>query len=111
MYIPNTIELTPLYSFRDENSRSSILLETEEEYRERWNSIRIMYFTMFLMALGFSVVLTGVWPYLDKVIGLPIANIGAERLDIIGNICLNFHINLFCPTKTITICHNKAKNT
>lgn len=58
-----------------------------------------MYFTMFLMALGFSVVLTGVWPYLDKVI--PIANIGAERLHIVGNICLNFHINLCCPTKKL----------
>lgn len=76
--------MTPFYSFRDENSRSSILLETEEEYRERWNSIRIMYFTMFLMALGFSVVLTGVWPYLDKV--MPIANTGADRLHIVGNI-------------------------
>lgn len=64
---------------------------------------------MFLMALGFSVVLTGVWPYLDKVIR--IANIGAERLHIVGNICLNFHINLFCPTKTITIFHDKEKNT
>lgn len=41
------------------------VLETEDEYKQRWLSIRIMYFTMFLMALGFSVVLTGVWPYLD----------------------------------------------
>lgn len=59
------------------------MLETEEEYRERWNSIRIMYFTMFLMALGFSVVLTGVWPYLDKV--KPVAYTGADRLHIVGN--------------------------
>lgn len=43
------------------------MIETEEEYKQRWLSIRIMYFTMFLMALGFSVVLTGVWPYLDDV--------------------------------------------
>uniref|UniRef100_A0A1B6IJT6 Major facilitator superfamily (MFS) profile domain-containing protein n=1 Tax=Homalodisca liturata TaxID=320908 RepID=A0A1B6IJT6_9HEMI len=47
-------------------ANNTISLETEEEYKERWNSIRVMYFTMFLMALGFSVVLTGVWPYLDE---------------------------------------------
>ncbi|XP_039289123.1 major facilitator superfamily domain-containing protein 8 [Nilaparvata lugens] len=41
-------------------------LETKEEYQQRWFSIRIMYFTMFLMSLGFSIVLTGVWPYLNK---------------------------------------------
>lgn len=43
-------------------------LETEDEYSSRWLSIRIIYFTMFLMSLGFSVVLTGVWPFLDKVL-------------------------------------------
>jgi ceroid-lipofuscinosis MFS transporter 7 len=42
-------------------------LETQQEKRERWISIRIIYFTMFLMSLGFSIILTGVWPYLDKV--------------------------------------------
>lgn len=34
--------------------------------RERWRSVYIIYFTMFQMSLGFSIVLTGVWPYLDK---------------------------------------------
>ncbi|KAL1138471.1 hypothetical protein AAG570_008534 [Ranatra chinensis] len=29
-------------------------------------SIRIIYFTVFLMSFGFSIVLTGVWPYLNK---------------------------------------------
>lgn len=43
-------------------------LETIEEYNHRWRSIRIIYFTMFLMSLGFSVVLTGIWPFLDKVL-------------------------------------------
>lgn len=42
-------------------------LETEEEYHQRWRSVRVIYFTMFLMSLGFSIVLTGIWPYLDKV--------------------------------------------
>nr|CAD7586475.1 unnamed protein product [Timema genevievae] len=47
------------------NSESS-KLETCEERSERWLSIYIIYFTMFLMSLGFSIILTGVWPYLDK---------------------------------------------
>ncbi|CAB3246744.1 unnamed protein product [Arctia plantaginis] len=42
------------------------LLETAQEHRERWRSVYIIYFTMFQMSLGFSIVLTGVWPYLDK---------------------------------------------
>ncbi|KOB68795.1 Major facilitator superfamily domain-containing protein 8 [Operophtera brumata] len=42
------------------------LLETERERRERWRSVYVIYFTMFQMSLGFSIVLTGVWPYLDK---------------------------------------------
>lgn len=41
-------------------------LETQQAKKERWLSIRIIYFTMFLMSLGFSIILTGVWPYLDK---------------------------------------------
>ncbi|XP_052891993.1 major facilitator superfamily domain-containing protein 8 isoform X2 [Anopheles moucheti] len=41
-------------------------LETATEYTERWTSVRIIYYTMFLMSLGFSIILTGVWPYLDK---------------------------------------------
>ncbi|CAH0552806.1 unnamed protein product [Brassicogethes aeneus] len=41
-------------------------LETPEEYKERWRSIYIIYFTMFLISLGFSIIVTGVWPYLDK---------------------------------------------
>lgn len=41
-------------------------LETASEYTARWNSIRVIYYTMFLMSLGFSIILTGVWPYLDK---------------------------------------------
>ncbi|XP_032516610.1 major facilitator superfamily domain-containing protein 8 [Danaus plexippus] len=41
-------------------------LESAQERRERWRSVYIIYFTMFQMSLGFSIVLTGVWPYLDK---------------------------------------------
>lgn len=42
-------------------------IETEQEKKERWRSIYVIYFTMFQMSLGFSIVLTGVWPYLDRV--------------------------------------------
>lgn len=41
-------------------------LETARERRERWRGVYVIYFTMFQMSLGFSVALTGVWPYLDK---------------------------------------------
>ncbi|KOX77961.1 Major facilitator superfamily domain-containing protein 8 [Melipona quadrifasciata] len=41
-------------------------LETVAERKEKWRSIYAIYFTMFLMSLGFSIILTGVWPYLDK---------------------------------------------
>ncbi|XP_065349377.1 major facilitator superfamily domain-containing protein 8-like isoform X2 [Cloeon dipterum] len=40
-------------------------LESISERRTRWRSVRVTYFTMFLMTLGFSIVLTGIWPYLD----------------------------------------------
>ncbi|CAH2047605.1 unnamed protein product, partial [Iphiclides podalirius] len=40
-------------------------LETPRERRQRWRSVYVVYFTMFQMSLGFSIVLTGVWPYLD----------------------------------------------
>lgn len=47
--------------------KSKIILETDEERSDRVRSLRIIYFTMFLISLGFSIVLTGIWPYLDKV--------------------------------------------
>ncbi|KAL7732400.1 hypothetical protein ACLKA6_004375 [Drosophila palustris] len=41
-------------------------LERLEDYIHRWRSVRIIYFTMFLMALGFSIILTGIWPFLSE---------------------------------------------
>ncbi|GFG32490.1 hypothetical protein Cfor_04323 [Coptotermes formosanus] len=68
-YVDPLISYTPTYK-ADEKQRSipeeSDGLETPQEKRQRWISIRIIYFTMFLMSLGFSIILTGVWPYLDK---------------------------------------------
>lgn len=37
------------------------------ENKSRWRSIRIMYFTMFLSSVGFTIVITSLWPYLQKV--------------------------------------------
>ena len=42
-------------------------LETVPERIARRNSIYVIYFTMFLMSLGFSIIITGVRPYLNKV--------------------------------------------
>lgn len=39
----------------------------DEENRSRWRSIRVMYFTMFLSSVGFTIVLTSLWPYLQRV--------------------------------------------
>ncbi|XP_035639192.1 major facilitator superfamily domain-containing protein 8 isoform X1 [Oncorhynchus keta] len=38
-----------------------------DEYKSRWRSIRVMYFTMFLSSVGFTIVITSVWPYLQKI--------------------------------------------
>lgn len=51
-----------------EDSNKPQILETEVEKKARLLSLRIIYFTMFLMTLGFSIILTGIWPYLDKVV-------------------------------------------
>lgn len=51
----------------DKNAKQVPTLESDKEREERFCSLRIIYFTMFLISLGFSIVLTGIWPYLDKV--------------------------------------------
>ncbi|XP_058458935.1 major facilitator superfamily domain-containing protein 8-like isoform X2 [Malaya genurostris] len=40
-------------------------LETETEYRQRWISIRVIYFTAYLVYLAFGIVATCLWPYLS----------------------------------------------
>lgn len=47
--------------------KENAALETEVEFKRRWMSVFVIYFTIFLMTLGFGITLTGVWPYLDKV--------------------------------------------
>ncbi|XP_068569460.1 major facilitator superfamily domain-containing protein 8-like [Cebidichthys violaceus] len=57
-------ETTPL--LRDD-SNSDDSLPQDEEYKSRWRSIRVMYFTMFLSSVGFTLVITSLWPYLQKI--------------------------------------------
>ncbi|XP_062305886.1 major facilitator superfamily domain-containing protein 8 [Osmerus eperlanus] len=38
-----------------------------DDYKSRWRSIRVMYFTMFLSSVGFTIVITSLWPYLQKI--------------------------------------------
>ncbi|XP_017338676.1 major facilitator superfamily domain-containing protein 8 isoform X1 [Ictalurus punctatus] len=40
---------------------------TQDAERSRWRSIRVMYFTMFLSSVGFTIVITSIWPYLQKI--------------------------------------------
>ncbi|XP_070552779.1 major facilitator superfamily domain-containing protein 8-like [Ptychodera flava] len=61
----NCSETTPL--LKDTQTPSEISTESPEDYRRRWWSIRIMYFTMFIASLGFSIVVTSIWPYLKTV--------------------------------------------
>uniref|UniRef100_A0A8D0GX55 Major facilitator superfamily domain containing 8 n=1 Tax=Sphenodon punctatus TaxID=8508 RepID=A0A8D0GX55_SPHPU len=43
------------------------IVETQQHYRSRWRSIRILYLTMFLSSVGFSIVIMSIWPYLQKI--------------------------------------------
>uniref|UniRef100_A0A3Q2YMW5 Major facilitator superfamily domain containing 8 n=1 Tax=Hippocampus comes TaxID=109280 RepID=A0A3Q2YMW5_HIPCM len=54
-------ENTPL--LRDEPRSDDV---NDDDYRSRWRSIRVMYFTMFLSSVGFTIVITSLWPYLEK---------------------------------------------
>ncbi|XP_028657485.1 major facilitator superfamily domain-containing protein 8 isoform X1 [Erpetoichthys calabaricus] len=58
-------ENTPL--LRDGSTCDKVVPETPLQYKSRWWSIRIMYLTMFLSSVGFSIVITSIWPYLQKV--------------------------------------------
>ncbi|XP_076145315.1 major facilitator superfamily domain-containing protein 8 isoform X1 [Alosa pseudoharengus] len=39
----------------------------DDAYKNRWRSIRVMYFTMFLSSVGFTIVITSIWPFLQKI--------------------------------------------
>ncbi|KAE8630386.1 hypothetical protein XENTR_v10000804 [Xenopus tropicalis] len=56
-------ERTPLL----QDSQIGGFVETQQQLKSRWWSIRVMYLTMFLSSVGFSIVMTSIWPYLQKV--------------------------------------------
>ncbi|XP_019377628.1 PREDICTED: major facilitator superfamily domain-containing protein 8 [Gavialis gangeticus] len=43
------------------------IVETQQHYKSRWRSIWVMYITMFLSSIGFSIVIMSIWPYLQKI--------------------------------------------
>uniref|UniRef100_A0AAY3ZZR9 Major facilitator superfamily (MFS) profile domain-containing protein n=1 Tax=Denticeps clupeoides TaxID=299321 RepID=A0AAY3ZZR9_9TELE len=44
-----------------------IVPKSKDAYRSRWRSIRVMYFTMFLSSVGFTIVITSIWPFLERI--------------------------------------------
>ncbi|XP_060035089.1 major facilitator superfamily domain-containing protein 8 [Erinaceus europaeus] len=60
-------EQEPLLGPRTPGSREPCAQESAEQARSRWRSVRVLYLTMFLSSVGFSIVIMSVWPYLQKV--------------------------------------------
>lgn len=60
-------EREPLLGPGSPGSREWDVIETQEHYKSRWRSIRILYLTMFLSSVGFSIVIMSIWPYLQKI--------------------------------------------
>lgn len=44
-------------------------------YRSRWNSIRVMYLTMFISAVTFTITMSTIWPYLQVVSRLTLSKL------------------------------------
>lgn len=61
-HLPECDDTTPL--LRDDASSDD---SQDEDYKSRWRSIRVMYFTMFFSSVGFTIVITSLWPYLQKI--------------------------------------------
>ncbi|EAT38954.1 AAEL009197-PA [Aedes aegypti] len=53
-----------LWSLEQPESDRALGLETPQQYKERWVSIRVFYCMGFLLYFAFNVVVTGLWPYL-----------------------------------------------
>ncbi|XP_005111705.2 major facilitator superfamily domain-containing protein 8, partial [Aplysia californica] len=43
----------------------STVLEPPNVYRSRWRSIRVMYLTMFLGSVTFTITMSSLWPFLQ----------------------------------------------
>ncbi|KAG7243365.1 hypothetical protein INR49_011821 [Caranx melampygus] len=87
-------EATPL--LRDDASSDD---SQDEDYKSRWRSIRVMYFTMFLSSVGFTIVITSLWPYLQKIDATANASflgwvVAAYSLGQMGTVVCSIFINL-----------------
>ncbi|XP_055528939.1 major facilitator superfamily domain-containing protein 8-like isoform X3 [Wyeomyia smithii] len=56
--------LSNIFALKQPERDRLLGLETEKEYRQRWISIRVIYFTGYLVYLAFGIVATCMWPYL-----------------------------------------------
>ncbi|XP_076856068.1 major facilitator superfamily domain-containing protein 8 isoform X2 [Brachyhypopomus gauderio] len=104
----------------------------EQDGKSRWRSIRVMYFTMFLSSVGFSIVITSVWPYLQKIddsanasflgwvvaaysLGQMVAsplfglwsNHRPRRESLVCSICINVLANIYYSYVYLPPSHNK----
>lgn len=66
-YVVTEVESEESVHNNNKNGTDKIELESTKEKKERIRSLWIVYFTLFTISLGFSIVLTGIWPFLDKV--------------------------------------------
>ncbi|XP_072898911.1 major facilitator superfamily domain-containing protein 8 isoform X2 [Hemitrygon akajei] len=62
---PEVDERSPLLNA--DRGSEGISIELLQENRSRWRSIRVMYLTMFFSSIGFSIVVSSIWPFLQKV--------------------------------------------
>lgn len=63
-------------------------------YRSRWNSIRVMYLTMFISAVTFTITMSTIWPYLRVVSTLTLSKLLVKHF--LPLIVLSFSLNIFC---------------
>lgn len=53
-------------SFFVRSSNAGLRVQTEKEQKERFVSHYIVYFTQFNVVFAYSTIITGIWPYLNK---------------------------------------------
>lgn len=59
--------LGKVFTLKQPESDRLLGLESASEYRERWISIRVIYYMGFVIYLAFGIVATSMWPYLKSV--------------------------------------------
>ncbi|KAK7496587.1 hypothetical protein BaRGS_00012239, partial [Batillaria attramentaria] len=64
---PPTSSLASLDASVSGSFNLPVSVESPDQFRSRWLSIRIMYLTMFLSAVTFTITMSTIWPYLQVV--------------------------------------------